>query len=61
MYMYSVAVYVHCVDDWNEQGDVISPRKPANASEKMFLFARDCLLSFNMRCIRNLSVGSGVF
>ena len=23
MYMYSAAVYVHCVDDWNEQGDVI--------------------------------------
>ena len=23
MYMYSVAVYVHCVDDWNERGDLI--------------------------------------
>ena len=23
MYIYSEAVYVHCVDDWNERGDSI--------------------------------------
>ena len=40
---------------------VASPRKPARASENMFLFALDCLLSRSIRRIKNLSVWSGVF